>query len=123
MTLLKCKNMEGVAHREACRMLDSAGNHLSFAAVAKVDDASSVDDTSFKGRVPQPKIWRNAWAETGSCVSFNKQATLAKKKGESKEGACIRKQRVKQLRVMSEVCKRKARRRLREADSVLPFDG
>jgi hypothetical protein len=68
--------------------------------------------------VPQPEHWKTAWAESTSVVSYLKQETLAKEKGESREGICIRKQRAKQVTIMSEVAKRKARKRLREATSI-----
>ena len=100
-------------HRLACRLLTSAEGHLSF--IPEVGpEAIALDSTSFAGRVPQPEHWKTAWAESTSVVSYLKQETLAKKKGESREGICIRKQRAKLVTIMSEVAKRKARKHLRE---------
>jgi hypothetical protein len=106
------------AHAEALKLLDSAENHLRFAEVVQVDTLTSAGESVFQGHVPQPEAWKNAWAENTSRISFNKQQTLAKKKGETREGACLRKQRTKQLAVQAEVARATCRKRLRESTNI-----
>jgi hypothetical protein len=113
---LLCHSL-GQAHVEALSSLDCADNHLRFAKVVHIDEGTSVGEQAFKGRVPKPAMWKTAWVESTSCLSFNKQESLTIKRGEVRAGACVRKQRKKQVQVMAEGGRERARKRMREASS------
>ena len=93
-----------------CRQPATYGPAESTKAVMKACEV----EKAFSGRVPQVRDWVNAWAETSSCVSFNKQEGMASKKQET----CRRRQRRKQLSIMAEVCRVRQQKRAREATSM-----
>ena len=111
-----------VVHRRALRSLSQPDAHLGLAA--RIDDVSAAPAADvWRGRVPQLEDWIDAWAECCAPVSFRQQGRVHVKK----TGPCsinCRKRRRNQLRIMAEVARRRARKRLREASCIaLAVDG
>ena len=88
-------------------------------------------DEVFKGRVPPPGDWVDAWAEVSEGLSFLKQERLASKrgsaagtgKGHHRSPKQLRKRRARQLAVMAEVERQRTRAVVGNATSIsLAFD-
>ena len=90
-------------------------------------------DEVFKGRVPPPGDWVDAWAEVSEGLSFSKQERMASKrgpplgagtgKGHHRSPKQLRKRRARQLAVMAEVEKQRTRAVVGNATSIsLAFD-
>jgi len=138
------------AHEVACAamlrkesQLETGGPNSSGWVLPPAPPVNPVAEKTFKGRVPKPKDWLDAFVETSNNVSFAKQARLAIGKSEipsdlqgrplaapsdpqgQPEVAAgpvarsslhnLRKRRRKQAKIMAECIRVRHRKRLREA--------
>ena len=91
----------------------------AFSPRVDIDDCLRSQEGSvfdpFRGRVPSPQDWRDAWADVTSCVSIRKQVKLANMK---QRGRISRQARKKMTLIMGEDARQRCRKRLAQATSV-----
>ena len=104
---------------EAASGAEQTQSIAAFSPRVDIDDCLRSQEGSvfdpFRGRVPSPQDWRDAWADVISCVSIRKQCRLANMK---QRGRISRQARKKMTLIMGEDARQKCRKRLAQATSV-----
>jgi len=108
---------EAEAAAEAAAELRPLATDEVSAAIAEAESAVLNDAQLLKGRVPQPRDWLCAWAETTEELSFHKQARIDGKKNTLRYKN-TRRIRRKQLKIIAETRREDIRNMLRSATCI-----